>query len=184
MFYQIPLSLQKINLEEQKLNSMISGLSDSFASLLNEFDAVISKTEQVFNMYQHLGSLYTLPYKDEISFSFRNLTDSLKLIRERVADSSSFFKCPLFEYIELHNEQVINLQQFIYKYQKLKKDIGKIQNNCNDLGINEDVFKLTCYLNYVMHNQFKVFYLLKNREIMTFLSSKLEDMNSNIELVF
>lgn len=176
MFYDISPRLTQTSIQEQKLTSMISGLSSKLDSLMAEFDDVIAQIQTVFKQYQLIGNVYGLSYKEDLTCSYKNLEHSFKIMKETLKDSIVFMKQPVFEFIGFHNEQTACLQKYISKNQDIKNNASKIEKIC--LGssfekkdvILSDIEKFYGYINHVTHNQFKSFYLLKNRDIMMMLS--------------
>lgn len=190
MFHQLPSTLEKIKTEEEKLTVMISALQVNLSHLLSDFDTLVSKTDSLLKLYHDMGNLYSLNYKDELGFAYKNLSTGFKLVRDIIADTSLFLTQPVVSFIDLHNQQTSNLLKFISNNQQAKSALGKLNKYISShkpefaQEMVNDNRKLTAYLNHVTHNQFKNFFLLKSRDAMLLFGKEIQRYIFKLDEVF
>jgi len=180
MFHQMPLVLGKLKEEEEALSSMVRDLRTKMDDVAADFGKIVGRTDQVMQAYQQMGTTFNLPYQEGFVCSWKNLRDILGTVHTQLQEVGTFLKQPVFEYIKLHGDQTDTLLEFIAKNQKVKCDLTAIKKQVTIKGylkadeITADLTKLGCYLNHVSHHQFKSFFLLKSRNIMTKLGRETE----------
>lgn len=180
MFHQLPLVLRKLKEEEDALTGLVKDLRTKLDDVVADLGKVVARTNQVMQAYQQMGTTFNLPYQEGFVCSWKNLRDVLGTVHSQVEDVGAFLKQPVFEFIKLHGDQTDSLLEFVAKNQRVKQDLTAIKKQISIKGfekadeITADATKLSCYLNHISHLQFKSFFLLKSRNMMTRLGRETE----------
>ena len=189
MFHQLPTYLDQINKEESKLTKVIGEFTKKLESVIDDFSDVLKQVETQIGLYDKIGTMFNLNYRNEMTMGYRNLQEGLKIVNQRIKNDLGFLKQPVFNFMRLHNEQTETLKKFITQSQEKKKEINKTFNRAivekviKQIEVEKDVNNLNSFLNFVTHNQFRTFFVLKSQNFMLKLDVGIQEYMKNNDYV-